>query len=95
MLLPRSVERIFRAAAVMLVASSACGQNYPNKPVRIITSPIGSATDFAARTVAQGLTANIGQQVIVDNRPSGVIPGQLASSAPADGYTLLASGSTL
>jgi tripartite-type tricarboxylate transporter receptor subunit TctC len=60
--------------------------------------PVGNPPDFVARAIAQHLTANLGQQVIVDNRPGagGTIGAALAAKAPADGYTLLlASTSTL
>lgn len=71
----------------------AFAQSYPNKPVRIVTSEPGSNLDFAARLVAQGLTASLGQQVIVDNRRSLTV--ETVSRAPADGYTLLAYGSPM
>jgi tripartite-type tricarboxylate transporter receptor subunit TctC len=74
---------------------SVTAQEYPNRPIRIIASGPGGSNDFAARMVAQGLSASIGRQVIVENRPSGVIPGQTVSQAQADGYTLLISGDSL
>ncbi len=76
-------------------ASSVSGQDYPNRPVRIVTSAVGSSVDFTARLIAQGISSPLGQPVIVDNRASsGVIPGQIVSEAPPDGYTLLIDGST-
>ena len=74
---------------------TACAQEFPNKPIRIVTSGAGGGGDFAARLIAQGLLSRMGQQVVVDNRPSGVIPGQIVSQASPDGYTLLFAGSTL
>ena len=44
------------------------GQSYPNKPIRIVTSEPGGGLDFSARLIAPGLTATLGQQVIIDNR---------------------------
>ena len=41
---------------------------------RIVTSDAGGGNDFVARLIAQGLTASLGQQGVVDNRPAGVIP---------------------
>lgn len=70
-------------------------QDYPSKPIRIITTEAGGGTDFVARIVAQGLTSSFGQQMVVENRPSGVIPGQVASQAPPDGYTLLITSGSL
>jgi tripartite-type tricarboxylate transporter receptor subunit TctC len=55
----------------------------------------GGATDLVARLIAQGLTSSLGQQVIVDNRPTGIIPGEIVVAAPPDGYTLLFHGSSL
>jgi tripartite-type tricarboxylate transporter receptor subunit TctC len=85
----------------MLAAGAAalCGavdaQEYPARPVRIVTSAVGGTTDLVARFIAQGLTASLGQQVIVDNRPTGIIPADIVVKAPSDGYTLLFSGSSL
>src|ERR1044071_876715 len=76
-------------------ASMVFAQSYPNKPIRIVTGGVGGGNDFAARLMAQGLTTSLGQQVIVDNRASGVIPGETVSRAPPDGYTLLVTGGTL
>ena len=74
--------------------SSAYGQqDYPNKPIRILTSEAGGAGDVAARMIAQGISGPLGQQVIVDNR--GIIAGEMTAKAPPDGYTLLYYGSTV
>ncbi len=73
----------------------AFGQNYPTKPVRIVASGIGGSGDFVARLIAPAMAANMGQQVIVDNRASGVIPGQVVAEARPDGYTLLIAGAAL
>ena len=69
-------------------------QAYPTKPVRFIAPfPPGGTSDIIARTVAQKLTDSLGRQVLVDNRggASGTIGYEIASKAPADGYTLLLS----
>ena len=90
-----------RVAAAMVVAGMmllegepAAAQAYPTRPVRIVTAPAGAGNDFVARVIAQGLTGSLGQQLVVDNRPAGII-GELVAKAPADGYTLLAVGSVL
>jgi tripartite-type tricarboxylate transporter receptor subunit TctC len=83
------------SAATLLIgvtalgAEPACCQPYPHKPIRIVTSEVGGGTDFTARLIAQGLSAGLGQQVIVDNRAAGIIPGEIVSRAIPDGYTLL------
>lgn len=73
----------------MSVAASA--QSFPVKPLRIILGfPPGGATDIAARAVAQKLTENFGQQVIVDNRPGAAsnIGAEAVARAAPDGYTM-------
>ncbi len=88
----RIAAATFASAAAAVVLNPACAQDYPNRPIRIVTSNIGGSSDFVARLIGQGLTVNLGQQVVVDNRPPGVIPGQVAARALPDGYTLLATG---
>ena len=75
--------------------SMVLGQPYPSKVVRIVTSLPGGDTDFKARLVAPVMSGTLGQQVIVDNRPSGIIPAQVVSKSPADGYTVLLAGTSL
>jgi tripartite-type tricarboxylate transporter receptor subunit TctC len=85
-----------RMAAAALVAPAAFGlraqSDYPNKPIQLVVAyPAGGGTDTLARLVAEGLGKELGQSVIVVNRPgaSGLIgTGQVARAA-ADGYTLL------
>ena len=81
--------------ACAFIACVADAQDYPSKAVRVVTGGVGGGADFAARLIAQGITSGLGQQVVVDNRPNGVIPGQIVSRAAADGYTLLVAGSSL
>ena len=83
---------MYSVAMVATVSGAATAQNYPFKTVRIVTAPAGGGNDFAARLIAPGLSENLGQSVIVDNRAGGVIPGEIVSKAPADGYTLLFAG---
>jgi tripartite-type tricarboxylate transporter receptor subunit TctC len=63
--------------------------------MRFLASEPGVAGDFAARLLAQGFTANMGQQGIVENRPGGFMSGQVAKNASPDGYTVLVAGSNL
>ncbi|MBM3344493.1 MAG: tripartite tricarboxylate transporter substrate binding protein [Betaproteobacteria bacterium] len=76
-------------------ASAAYAQPYPAKPVRLVTSAPGGGTDFTARLLAQGLTAQLGQQFVVDNRGGSHVPANTVGHAPADGYTLLVQNNTL
>jgi tripartite-type tricarboxylate transporter receptor subunit TctC len=78
-------------AAVSLAAGGARAE-YPDRPVKIIVTYIaGSAPDVAARQAADRLTAGLGQQFVIDNRPgaSGNIGAEIAARAAPDGYTLL------
>ena len=74
-------------AATLL--GTATGQEYPTKPIRVVTSGVGGGTDFTSRLLAQGLSELLGQQVIVENRASSVITGEFVAKAAPDGYTLL------
>lgn len=80
--------------ASWLFASAAIAQQYPARVVRIVTAEVSGGGDFVARTVAQGLTESLKQQVIVDNR-SGVQSIEIVSRASPDGHTLLVYGSTI
>lgn len=75
-----------------LACSLVAAQNYPSKPIHLVVgySP-GGGTDATARVVAQKLSDNLGQTVIVENRPgaSGSIAIERVAASPADGYTLL------
>jgi len=75
-------------------ASTSPGPVYPSKPIRIVTGAAGSGVDFASRLIATGIAPSLGQPVFVDNRTSGIILGETVARAPADGYTLLLTGST-
>src|SRR3954469_25370696 len=74
-----------------LVASHACPQSYPAKPLRLIVADApGGSSDLRARQVAPKLAEALGQPVVIDNRPGGsmIIAAEMAARAPADGYTL-------
>jgi len=78
----------------MLGAGNACGQDFPNRPIRIVTAEAGGGLDLASRVLAQGLTRNLGQQVIVENRPTGIVVGEIVAKATPNGHTLLVTGSS-
>jgi tripartite-type tricarboxylate transporter receptor subunit TctC len=79
-------------ALLALAASAAAQQDYPSRPIRIITGyAAGGTTSLVARLVGQKLTESWGQQVIVDNRPGGgtIIGTEALAKSPPDGYTLM------
>jgi tripartite-type tricarboxylate transporter receptor subunit TctC len=75
--------------------SPSSGPAFPTKTIRIVTAGVGGGSDFTSRQIAQGISGPLGQPVIVDNRPSGVIPGDTVAKSPPDGYTLLVTSNTL
>ena len=80
------------AALLLVAAGAAHPQDYPSRPVRLITPAApGGTTDLLARLVGAKLGEIFGQPVIVDNRASasGIIAGEMTAKAPPDGYTLL------
>jgi tripartite-type tricarboxylate transporter receptor subunit TctC len=90
--LSRCIARLACAALVFLVAPLVSGQttDWPNKPVRfIVPFPPGGTVDPLARLLGTRLSAALGQQFIVDNRPggSGSIGTGIAAKAAPDGYT--------
>ena len=84
-------------AALALPATSAWAQAYPNKPVRMIVPyAAGGGTDFFARTVGAKLGEQLGQTIIVDNKPGAatIIGAEVAARSAPDGYTALIADST-
>jgi len=80
------------AAAAVLLPATAIAQAWPAKPVRVIFPyPPGGGTDAVGRIATNALAEQIGQPFVVDTRPgaSGQIGTEVASKAPADGYTLV------
>jgi tripartite-type tricarboxylate transporter receptor subunit TctC len=78
-------------AGLLMAATLTHAQNFPVKPVRVITPfTAGSAIDTLARVVGQKLGDTWGQQVVIDNRigANGIIGTEAAAKAPPDGYTV-------
>ena len=87
-----------RAALILIVMSSSLGSvthaqtAFPVKPVKILVGfAAGGGTDVFARVLAQGLSGQLGQSFVIDNKPGagGVLAGQSLAQAANDGYTLL------
>jgi tripartite-type tricarboxylate transporter receptor subunit TctC len=77
---------------MVLGAGVVSGQEYPNKPIRIVTTAPGGGGDFVSRIIAEGISGPLGQPVIVDNRATGLVASEFVSKAPPDGYTLTVAG---
>jgi tripartite-type tricarboxylate transporter receptor subunit TctC len=86
-------RRVLMIVALAAVAPAGhAADAYPSRPIRmIIPSGAGGITDILGRGVADRLSASLGQQVIIDNRPgaSGIVGSSIAAKATPDGYTLL------
>jgi tripartite-type tricarboxylate transporter receptor subunit TctC len=86
------------ALVLAIAAHLAVAQSYPVKPVRMIVPLVpGGSVDTMARALAQKMSENVGQQVVVDNRggASGNIGTEIAARAAPDGYTILTVSMTL
>jgi tripartite-type tricarboxylate transporter receptor subunit TctC len=84
------------AAALPAMPRVARAQVYPSRPVRIVVGvPAGGTFDIVARLIGQWLSERLGQQFIIENRPGAAtnVGTDLVAHAPADGYTLLLTGS--
>lgn len=90
-----AVAAILWTGITLLGSASVCSQSYPNKPIRIVASAAASTSDMAARLVAEGFARRFGQPAVVDNRGTGIIPGEIVSRAAPDGYTLLLGGTVI
>ncbi len=92
------LRQLLLGVAGLVLALQAQAQNYPNRPIRLISPfPAGGGNDVLARIVGTKLADRVGASIVVENRPgAGAVIGiqALARSAP-DGYTLVLSGSTL
>ena len=82
-----------RAAAIfapcmIMAAGIASGQNYPEKPIRLLTPPPGGSTELTSRLLAEAVTPSLGQRFVIEGRP-GQVGAEIAAQAPPDGYTVL------
>jgi len=97
--MPRSVRSLLvqciGACVLACLAFGASAADYPSRPIHLIVPfAAGGGNDTVARLVGQGLTAELGQPVVIDNRPGagGVVGAEAAAHAAPDGYTLFLGG---
>jgi len=86
-----AVRIIWVLVACAFLTGTALAQNYPTRAIRVIVpQQPGDPCDTFARLLGPHMTKNLGQQLVVDNRPGagGMIGLELAATAPADGYTI-------
>jgi len=87
-------RRIALALAAALATPLAFAQAFPNKPVKLVVNfPPGGAADVIGRALAQSLSEQLKQQVVVENKPgaNGNLGADAVAKSPGDGYTLLMS----
>jgi tripartite-type tricarboxylate transporter receptor subunit TctC len=83
--------RALPAAVVLLALAGGAAAEYPDRPIRLVVpQAAGSATDNVSRTLAPELGKQLGQNVVVDNRPGGALTIGIdaVAKAPPDGYTI-------
>src|SRR5688572_32891521 len=94
LILPSEEVRMIRFAAVLLTLAiplASLAQPYPSKPIRwILGYPPGGGTEFIARNVANSLSAQLGQPIVIENRPgaAAIVGAEAAARSAPDGYTL-------
>jgi tripartite-type tricarboxylate transporter receptor subunit TctC len=85
---PRILARMLAAgAAVLGMAGVHAQESYPSKVIRIVTAAPGSNNDWGARLLADEISSNLGQRLIVENR--GGLAAEVVAKSPPDGYTML------
>ena len=83
---------LFGSGALLHATSAPAAASYPTKPIRLIAPfPPGSSSDIVGRALGQKLQEQMGEPVIVENRPGagGSVGIGVAAKAPPDGYTIL------
>ncbi|HEX2650438.1 MAG TPA: tripartite tricarboxylate transporter substrate binding protein [Burkholderiales bacterium] len=88
----QSIRTLVLAAAALAASAGALAQEWPSRPIRLLTPAAqGGTTDILARVFSAKLAEVLKQPVLVENRASasGVIAGEMTAKAPPDGYTLI------
>src|SRR5262249_11560226 len=87
------------SAAILALPRHVRADTWPTKPIRLVVpfSAGAGISDILARLVSQHLSAGLGQQIVIDNRPGagGNLGADIVAKAPPDGYTMLLGSSFL
>lgn len=87
------LKTILASIGLMALASAACAQDYPTKPITLIVPwPAGGPTDVTMRAMAESASKYLGQPIVIENKAGGsgtVGPATMAATAKPDGYTLV------
>jgi tripartite-type tricarboxylate transporter receptor subunit TctC len=91
---------VVRVGLIALIATVAPvhAQDYPSRPIKlVVVAPAGGTADNVARVLATRMSEKLGQQVVVENRPSnaGIVGYEMVARAAPDGYTLVMATGTL
>jgi tripartite-type tricarboxylate transporter receptor subunit TctC len=92
-----SLQRAFLAIVILGASAVALAQDFPSKPITIVIGATpGSTTDGLVRSIAQEITKETGQPVVIDNKAgaNGIIASQYAAHAAPDGYTVFVTTNT-
>ena len=84
----RAAASLIAIGMLVLESVPASGQNYPYRPIRVLTATIGGGSDIVSRIIAQEISGPLGQPLVIDNRATVVAP-EVVAKAPPDGYTIL------
>ena len=99
MKIPSTLRRtLLGLAAAACLPLAAWAQAYPSKPITLLVPfPPGGPTDLVARVLAKKMSEQMGQSIVIDNKPgaNGNIAAVAAAKAPADGYTVLYNTSSI
>ena len=86
------IKPILSVVALCLSTLALAQEAYPSKPITLVVpNPPGGPSDIVARFLAEPMRSELGQTLVVDNRPgaAGLIGTAAVAAAPADGYTVL------
>ena len=79
---------------MVLAAGTALAQDYPSRPIGVVTTAAGGGNDIQTRFMTPVMSASLGVPIVVDNRAGSGLANENVAKSPADGYTILYAGQT-